>query len=253
VATPLIVCLLLDAQDEVGRAADTVPEAGRDAAPPTRNSAAWVLNHVGLYLDEGINVRLARGASVADWSRELAFVEARAALDQTIDASFDYLTGLTDDDLHAVVEGVGQRPLMPPSTVGVVIAAGAAHTFVHAGELVSIAIACGAEEMGLPGGMDHVRGKLVLPEDIGRLIRLQFYDDDVTTEDAVVLRRETVVIREITGVVQQVHSHEIVVHRDDDPDVRVRQNRVRFARFQDAPRAPMMSRGGAAAELGSRS
>src|SRR5205085_460351 len=119
-----------------------------------------------------------------------------------------------------------------------VLARNVGHVFAHASELLAIAHAAGGRlRWQLPGGGDYTRGKLVLGTDIGRRVRIQWYEVDATDTDAVLLARPDSVICEVVGTIEDVIDAErfldgtITVRRDDGTAFSFRRSVVRLALF----------------------
>lgn len=236
--TPLIARLLLDGLDEFIVAAETVPEVARDAPITTMNSAAWVINHVGAAIDDNVNVVIGGSERTIDWQSGLDYAHALDGLRRTFDRVLDELTKLRDSDVERVLN-VGDRPGMPSPTIGLVLARNVGHTFAHASELHAITHAADGElRWQLPGGGDYTRGKLVLGTDVGRRVRIQWYEFDTTVREAVLMAREDSVIREVVGIVECVGAAKrfldraITVRRDDNTRFSFKQEVVRLALFE---------------------
>ncbi len=174
-AAPLIVRLLLDAQNEFLRAADAIPPGARDTTRPGLNAPGWVLCHAGFFHDVWINVD-AQGKRPDDcepwlraWFRrqheagftrpiEAPFGEARQALDIVVERATAYLSSLTDASLDEVPPY--EDGAWPPGTKrGYFVARDIAHLFAHASELNVIATAAGGTDIGLPGAMPNTAGR----------------------------------------------------------------------------------------------
>ena len=172
-AGPLIVRLLLDAQDEFLRAAEAVPVEARNGASGGLNAAGWVVAHAGFFHDVWINVD-GQGKTTEEcepwlraWIRrhdtqrggpiDTDFAEARAAVDRAVERATPFLRSLTDVDIDRAPD-YEEGAFRPGTTLGWLIARDIAHLFAHASELVGIATAAGGSDIGLPGSMTHTRG-----------------------------------------------------------------------------------------------
>jgi hypothetical protein len=170
---PLIVRLLLDAQDEFLRAAEAVPIDARDGASGSLNAPGWVIAHAGFFHDVWINVD-GQGKTTEDceswlraWIRrqdtqrgvpiETDFAEARAAVDRVVERATPFLRSLTDADVDSVPD-YEEGAFKPGTTLGWLVARDVAHLFAHASELMVITTAAGGKDIGLPGAMTHSRG-----------------------------------------------------------------------------------------------
>jgi hypothetical protein len=170
---PLIVRLLLDAQDEFLRAADAVPLDARDGTTGGLNAPGWVIAHAGFFHDVWINVD-GQGKSVEEcepwlraWIRqqdasrgvaiEADYEEARAGVERVVQRVTPFLHRLTDADL-AAVPAFEEGAWRAGTTLGYLVARDIAHLFAHASELMVIATAAGGKDIGLPGAMEHTRG-----------------------------------------------------------------------------------------------
>ena len=124
-AGPLIVRLLLDAQDEFMRAADAVPLDARNHSTGGLNAPGWVIAHAGFFHDVWINVD-GQGKTTEDcepwlraWIRrqdtqrgvpiEADFSEARSAVDRVVERATPFLQSLTDADIDGVPRFRGRR------------------------------------------------------------------------------------------------------------------------------------------------
>ena len=171
---PLIVRLLLDAQDEFLRAADAVPVDARDHATGGLNAPGWVVAHAGFFHDVWINVD-GQGKTTDEcepwlraWIRkqdtqrgiplETDFAQARAAVDVVVEHSTPFLQSLTEADIDTV-PAFEEGAFAPDTTLGYLLARDIAHLFAHASELIVIATAAGGTDIGLPGAMPHTKGK----------------------------------------------------------------------------------------------
>ena len=162
---PVLVRLLQDAEGELVRAADSVPDSLRDAtgfdsaayilAHATETHAGWILSSVG---GGDADPWLAEVYQLQKQGRfEASFDDARAALDRVLQRTAQLFATLTDADL--------ERPASLPEDhrwhgakneyfVGRAIG----HFFVHAADLNGMAMRAGVDDIGLPGRMGHTRG-----------------------------------------------------------------------------------------------
>src|SRR5690606_32583795 len=107
--SPLIVRLLFDAEHELGRAADAIPDASRDSAGPGLNMPAWIVAHAASFLDIWLSADAqgrdfdACDAWLVDWFRrqeasdgpfETPFADAREALDRAAERTASFLAAL---------------------------------------------------------------------------------------------------------------------------------------------------------------
>ena len=236
--TPLIARLLFDGLDEFIVAAETVPEIARDAPIGTMNSAAWVINHVGAGIDDNVNVTIGGGQRTIAWKSDLEYAPGLQGLRRTFDRVLSELSKLRDNDVETVLD-VGDRPGMPPPTIGLVLARNVGHTFAHASELHAITHAAGGQlRWQLPGGGDYTRGKVVLGTDVERRVRIQWYEFDTTVPRDFHKARKDIVVREAVGVVERVGDaerfldREITVRSDDSTRFSFKQEFVRLALFE---------------------
>ena len=172
-AGPLIVRLLLDAQDEFLRAADAVPVDARDHSTGGLNTPGWVIAHAGFFHDVWINVD-GQGKTTDDcepwlrvWIRrqdtqrgapiDAEFSEARSAVDRVVERATPFLQSLSDADIDGVPD-FEEGAFAPGTTLGWLVARDIAHLFAHASELIVIATATGGTDIGLPGAMKHTKG-----------------------------------------------------------------------------------------------
>jgi hypothetical protein len=174
-ALPLIARLLLDAQSELARAADAVPEASRDAARDGLNAPGWVIAHAAFFHDVWLNVDAqGRESEACDgwllaWFRrqresgavpaEAPFADARLALGRVIERTTPLLASLSDEALERVPPRIEENGWPAGTTVGYLAARSVAHLFAHAAELNVLATASGAPDIGLPGRLAHTRGE----------------------------------------------------------------------------------------------
>jgi hypothetical protein len=170
---PLIVRLLLDAQDEFLRAADAVPVDARNHTTGGLNAPGWVIAHAGFFHDVWINVD-GQGKTTEDcepwlraWIRrqdtqrgvpiETDFSEAGSAVDRVVERATPFLQSLTDADIDGVPD-FEEGAFAAGTTLGWLVARDIAHLFAHASELMVIATAAGGTDIGLPGAMKHTKG-----------------------------------------------------------------------------------------------
>jgi hypothetical protein len=236
--TPLIARLLLDGLDEFIVAAETVPEIARDMPVATMNCAAWVINHVGAGIDNAVNVVIGGGEPTMEWKQDLDYEHGLDAFRRTFNRTFGVLIKLHDDDVDSILN-VADRHGMPSPTIGLVLARNVGHVFAHASELHAITHAAGGElRWQLPGGGDYTRGKLVLGTDVGKRVRIQWYEFDTAVTDAGFRARSDRVIREVTATVERVDDagrfldRQITVRRDDGTSSSFKQEFVRLAVFE---------------------
>jgi hypothetical protein len=170
---PLVVRLLLDAEHELGRVADAIPEASRDTAGAGLNAPGWIVAHAAAFLDLWLSADAqgqdfdACDAWLVDWFRrqeasagpiETPFADAREALDRAAERTSSFLAALSDSDLEQVPPRIEENGWPADTRVGYLVARSAAHLFAHASELNVLATAAGAPDMGLPGRLTHTRG-----------------------------------------------------------------------------------------------
>jgi hypothetical protein len=172
---PLIVRLLLDARTQFAAAADAIPGAARDTTHPGLNAPGWILAHAASFFDVWISVD-AQGHEIEscdrwllDWFRrqkaagdapiETDFVEARAALDRTIESTTPFLQALTDVRLDHIPNNIVANGWPEGTTAGYLVAHAIAHLFAHAADLNVVAVAGGARDVGLPGRLVSTLGR----------------------------------------------------------------------------------------------
>jgi uncharacterized damage-inducible protein DinB len=158
---PLLARAVLDAQAELLRAADHVPERFQDQGPEGMNSAAWILYHGASVHDSWVQRLIAGGERDATFEPFLAeqsgpppFVDARAHADRAIQRATDVLSGLTEERL---LDRAHTRPGSSYEgwTVGHMLVRCIAHLFVHAADLNVLATLGGKPDLDLPGDMPH--------------------------------------------------------------------------------------------------
>jgi hypothetical protein len=172
VELPLVCRLLLDAQVEFLRAADAFPMATRHEAKAGLNAPSWVVAHAGFFHDCWMNgdAQDLGGDALQPWLRdwfhrqreagftpiETAFDDARASISQAVERATLFISSLTDELLGRELSGEGWPS---GTTVGYLVARDIAHLWAHASELNLIAVASGAQDIGLPGNMPFTSGK----------------------------------------------------------------------------------------------
>jgi hypothetical protein len=173
VTSPLIVRLLIDAQAEFVRIADSIPSAGPRGPVPELNDPAWVIAHTAFFHDCWVNGD-AQGKPRDEWDDWLVqwadrqrdnrpepvatpLPDARAALHRITPTATAFLSSLNDATLDEVPPyEAGAWP--PGTTVGYLVARSIAHVFAHASELNVIATSLGVPDAGLPGSLAATRG-----------------------------------------------------------------------------------------------
>lgn len=168
---PLIAALLLDAQSELVRAADRIPEPSRETRAHGLNAPGWIVAHAAFFLDAWLAAD-ARDGTLDDcdsWLRgwfeqqraagaapaAAPFADARAALDRVLTRTTALTETLTGEELARVPARIEENGWPAGTTVGYLVARAAAHLFAHASELNVVATAAGAGDMGLPGSLAH--------------------------------------------------------------------------------------------------
>ena len=162
---PVLVRLLQDAEGELARAADTVPDSLRGAtgfdsaayvlAHATETHGGWILGSVGGQDEDPWCGRVWR--LIEEGKFDESYADSRAALDRVLQRTAQLYASLTDADL--------ERPAQLPADhrwhgakneyfVGRAIG----HFFAHAADLNGMAVRAGVDDMGLPGRLPHTRG-----------------------------------------------------------------------------------------------
>ena len=163
---PLVVRLLLDAQDEFVSTLDRVPAPGRGGPWGRLNASGWIAAHIATSYDQWINV-LAGGGEPRAWARDWSARQAIATLDRPLATPFDEArvafvevadaaTRVLDDCDEASLDAPVRTP-RGTVTRGYLAARAVAHLFVHMGELSVIASLAGAGEVRLPGPLARAR------------------------------------------------------------------------------------------------
>jgi hypothetical protein len=163
--TPTLVRLLQDAEGELVRAADSVPDSLRDAtgfdsaayvlAHATETHGGWILGSVGGEDEDPWCERVWRLIDQGKFDE--SYADARAALGRVLERTTQLYSTLTDADL----ERPGQLPedhrwhgAKNEYFVGRAIG----HFFAHAADLNGMAIRAGTKDIGLPGRLRHTAG-----------------------------------------------------------------------------------------------
>ena len=167
----LVVRILLDAMDELARAADHVPAPGRGARLGRLNTPGWILAHVATSFDAWIN-RYGQGREHDRWCGEWfedqraqpvgtpanpPFDEARAAFARVAERATPYLDGCDEEELLRVPD-YPEGSFLTGGAIEYLLARAVAHLFAHAGELTVIASLVGRPDLGLPGALRRSTG-----------------------------------------------------------------------------------------------
>ena len=170
-ADTLLQRLFLDAQEEFVKAIDHVPNPGRGGAIGSLNPASWTVAHLASTHDAWINVFCAED-DPEPWID--AWYEANG--DRNAPPTDDTLPAY--DDVRASFERVAENaarwvehasweellsPAALPPEAGAwagtrrayLVARAIAHIYIHAGELSVLASLMAADDLGLPGDLQH--------------------------------------------------------------------------------------------------
>ena len=169
-STPLLVRLLLDAQDEFLRAIDHLPAPGRGGPLGRLNSAGWVVAHLASADDLWINV-LVGGRERDPWAAAWNDAQAAATLAHPVATSlaeardaYLVIAARAAEVVASMDAAALDREVVTPRgtvTAGYLVARAPGHLFAHAGELAVIGALVTAPEQHLPGALPRVTSMVV--------------------------------------------------------------------------------------------
>ena len=155
-----LAALLLDAYAAVLVTARKLPAPGQGGAIGRLSPGGWVIGHLADQQDRTWNVG-AQGLDADPWLAEHGAVFRTGAEPSTpvfadALATFERVTARARLDLDALDASAVEAPASgSDEPLGVRLARHAAHLFVHAGELASLASLVGQPDAPLPGPLAH--------------------------------------------------------------------------------------------------
>ena len=154
-----------DAEGELARAADSVPETlrgetGFDSAAyilahATETHGGWIVQTVGDADEEPWCGRVWR--LIKQDTFDESYADSRAALDRVLEATAKFYEALTEADLERPADLPEGHPWLGAKNEYFVSRA-IGHFFAHAADLNGMAVRAGVDDIGLPGWLRRTRG-----------------------------------------------------------------------------------------------